>query len=281
MKAHRPLQQSPARGAAATAPRSTKGGDPRGGRGNGFLQEQLARSVAPSVEEPGSTGAETSTATLDAGAREVDASRAPTRAAGQVMDTADTDRLYRAVRGTARGASLVAALSDRPLPELSWSGQGSYMLGDNVWLDLELPESDIVDVLVHELQHVVNAREGRTGDIGGDDRATYVDKTLEDESWAQGAMIVHGLQAGGEGIEAKVFKAHLQSADPSLAAAVSEGRADVDWARVEALARAYARTQFEETYRTSTTGERYPDYYGGSWDRAHPEAKDGKNPRNT
>ena len=75
-----------------------------------------------------------------------------------------------------------------------------------------------------------------------------------------------------------MFKAHLQAEDPALAAAVAQGRADVDWERVETLARAYARVQFEQVYRTSTTGERYPDYYGGSWDRAHPQAGDNTNP---
>jgi hypothetical protein len=270
MKTHAPVQGS--RSAGGVAPRvgsDAQARGPRAGRGNGFLQEQLARKGAPAPEtDAGGAGAQ-ETGTYDAfGTTTGTESAAPARVAGQRMASADTDRLYGAVRATARGASLLERLGDRPLPELSWSGQGSYMLGGNVWLDLELPEREIVDILVHELQHVLNEREGRTGDIANDDRATYVEKTLNDESLAQGAMIVHGLQAGGQGLESKVFNAHLQQVDPTLAAAVAAGGAGVDWEKVETIARAYARTQFEQVYRTSTTGERYPDYYGKSWDRA-------------
>lgn len=193
------------------------------------------------------------------------------RTAGQPIAADEVERLYRAVGASPRGTELLGELdASGPRPVLTWSGQGSYMMGGAVWLDTELAPAHLVDVLVHELQHVANARAGRTGDMATQDRATFIERSLEDEASAQTALLVAGLQAGSTGPDVSGFLyGHLMQVEPALVPQLRNRDPGVDWKHVEALAHAFAREQFETTYSTSTTGERYPDYYGGQWDRAN------------
>ena len=193
------------------------------------------------------------------------------RTAGQAIAADEVERLYRAVGASPRGTELLGELdASGPRPVLTWSGQGSYMMGEAVWLDTELEPAHLVDVLVHELQHVANARAGRTGDMATQDRATFIERSLEDEASAQTALLVAGLQAGSTGPDVSGFLyGHLMQVEPALVPQLRNRDPGVDWKHVEALAHAFAREQFETTYSTSTTGERYPDYYGGQWDRAN------------
>lgn len=260
MKSHRPMRgRAPQANAAAGGARMGSGsmGPSRpqagGRRGNAFAQSQ-----APSLATPGPE--------QDAASPQAATSA---RVAGQELDSGATADLYKRVGATPRGSQLLQQLdASGGRAKLSWSGQGSYMMGGDVWLDTELPEQDVVEVLVHELQHVLNAREGRTGDIGANTREEYVDKSLNDECYAEAAMIVTSLQAGATSTTGKIFLHHLRMTDPALAAAVSSGSPDVDWSAIEVEARAWVRNKFETEYTTSTTGEAYPAYYGGQWDRA-------------
>lgn len=270
MKSHRPNrgrapQASAAAGAGPAMGAGSRGparGQAGGRRGNAFAQ---AQSQTPALASPGPE--------QDAAAPQ---SAAATRVAGQEIDSGATSDLYKRVGATPRGSELLKQLdASGGRATLTWSGQGSYMMGGQVWLDTELPEHDLVDVLVHELQHVLNAREGRTGDLGTNTREEYVDKSLNDECLAEAAMVVTSLQAGANSTTGKIFLHHLRMTDPALAAAVSSGSPDVDWAAIEVEARVWVRNKFETEYTTSTTGEAYPAYYGGQWDRARGGASSG------
>jgi hypothetical protein len=257
----RPAVSSPARGRPA-------------GRGNGFAQARLA-SEAPAPQAPGptlDTAAGERAATPDHATPTRDtapAGGAARRQAGQAIDAAQSASLLAQVRATPRGATLLQELAAAGAePTLSWSGQGSYMLGGDVFLDVELEGSDLVEVLVHELQHVANAKAGRTGDIATQDRATYVDRMLSDESQAEATRLVAALQSSAPTGVARAFLSSLATTEPGTFRAVRDRHPDTDWAHVEALALAYTRAEFETTLRTSTTGELYPDYYGAGWDSA-------------
>lgn len=264
MKSHRPVHGPASQANAAVGSRSFvgAGGQAGGRRGNAFAQ---AQAQAPSVGSPGPD--------QDAAAPQ---SAAATRVVGKEMDSGVTADLYKRVGATPRGSELLKQLdASGGRATLTWSGQGSYMMGGQVWLDTELPEHDLVEVLVHELQHVLNAREGRTGDLGSNTREEYVDKSLNDECLAEAATVVTSLQAGATSTTGKIFLHHLRMTNPALAAAVSSGSPDVDWAAIEAQALVWVRNKFETEYTTSTTGEAYPAYYGGQWDRARGGASSG------
>ncbi len=291
--------QAPHAGAAQRAP----GG---AGRGNAFRQEQIGAAApsqgaivpdellygafgeAPAKKESASPDVGASSAEeLNYGAfgespakaaagpetaqEEPAATTAGVRTAGQPIAGDEAARLYRAVGASPRGTDLLAELdAGGARPTLTWSDQGSYMMGGAVWLDTELEPAHLVDVLVHELQHVANARAGRTGDMATQDRATFIERSLEDEASAQTALLVAGLQSGSNGPDISGFLyGHLMQVEPALVPLLRNKDPGVDWKHVEALAHAFAREQFETTYSTSTTGERYPDYYGGQWDRAN------------
>ena len=281
MKSQR--SSGPARGASPPAAQRApgRGGAASGaGRGNAFRQEQIAAAGAPAqapvVPEELLYGAFGEAPAKQTAGPEVGPQGAPSgtgseRTAGQPIAADEVARLYGAVAASRRGTDLLAELdASGARPALSWSGQGSYMMGGAVWLDTELEPAHLVDVLVHELQHVANARAGRTGDISTQDRATFVENSIEDEASAQTALLVAGLQSGSTGADVSGFLyGHLFQVDPTLAGALRNKDPGVDWKRVEELAHAYARKQFEEEAITSTTGERYPVYYGGQWDRAN------------
>jgi hypothetical protein len=257
---------------SAVAPRSSSPSAARGpsaGRGNGFAQERLASATrAPETPAP-TVEATPEQATPDHAALDRGPAQGTARQPGQAIDAAQAASFMAQVRATPRGAALlkeVAAAGSEP--KLSWSGQGSYMLGGDVFLDVELDGSDLVEVLVHELQHVANANAGRTGDIATQDRATYVDRMLGDESQAEATRLVAALQSAAPTGVSQAFLYSLATTEPETFRAVRDRHPDTDWAHVEKLALAYTREQFETTLRTSTTGELYPDYYGGGWDAA-------------
>jgi hypothetical protein len=241
------------------------------GRGNGFAQERLTSGPASPgpAQQAGAAEAHATPDQATHGRGPATAGGAAARQAGQAVDAAQSAALMGQVRATPRGAALLRELATAGAePKLSWSGQGSYMLGGDIFLDLELEGSDIVEVLVHELQHVANAHAGRTGDIGSQDRATYVDRMLADESQAEATRLVAALQSSAPSGVARAFLYSLATTEPETFRAVRDRHPDTDWAHVESLALAYTRVQFERENRTSTTGERYPDYYGAAWDSA-------------
>jgi hypothetical protein len=277
MKSQRAAASSRSQAPHAGAAQRAAGG---GGRGNAFRQEQMgAASPAQAAVVPeellyGAFGEEPATKEAsgpEAGQEGAAVTTGSERTAGQPIAADEVERLYRAVGASPRGTELLGELdTGGARPTLTWSGQGSYMMGGAVWLDTELEPARLVDVLVHELQHVANERAGRTGDMATQDRATFIERSLEDEASAQTALLVAGLQAGSTGPDVSGFLyGHLMQVEPALVPMLRNRDPGVDWKHVEALAHAFAREQFETTYSTSTTGERYPAYYGGQWDRAN------------
>ncbi len=125
---------------------------------------------------------------------------------------------------------------------------------------------DNAAVLVHETNHAHYTVEDRNPDIDDDSRDDYVGSLIAQETDGTVQQILAdrefddvGHDLGTQPGETEYWAAHDQ--------AIADGKSETEagQAGYDAVHELFTSGGFV----TSTTGESYPDYYGGAWDDAH------------
>lgn len=243
---------------AVAAPERARGA----GRGNEFAQSQLHAGHDHEGGEHLDAERPIPGSTTGAG----DTARRP----GTDVDAATRQALLGRLQGVPEAAGHLAEIKkisgglDFPL---RWSGRGSYMTQGGIYLDIRAREMEAVVQLTHELAHLLNYLQGEWVGPTAVGREDYVQKMMADEIEAEASGTVAGLQAtrGAGEPRSQEFRAHMERKKPgAIAEAVKTGQG---WDIIEAEARVFAEHKFKTTYKASTTGENYYQYWGNWWDR--------------
>jgi hypothetical protein len=148
---------------------------------------------------------------------------------------------------------------------------------DRIVLDGAQNTAEMALALVHAVNHAKYAKEGKGAKINSDSRGEYVRKMLEEEGVATIASIEmkQDLQAAGKAITARcALEAEYRAAYEKAVDGLKKSKASASPAELDAAGKAAARAAVRDAFATgkvvtADTGERYPEYYGTVWDRAH------------
>ncbi len=238
------------------------------GRGNDFARTQL-NGAHGHDDQHGAHGHDDHDAARPgpgASSGAVDSTRRP----GTDVDAATRQALFARLQGVPEAAVLLEEIKkssgslDFPL---RWSGRGSYMTAGAIYLDIRARELEAVVQLTHELSHLRNFLIDAWPEATQMGREEYVQTMMKDEIEAEASGTVAGLQAtrGAGEVRSNEFRTHMERKRPgAINEAVKTGKG---WDLVEAEARVFAEEKFKTTYKASTTGQNYYQYWGEWWDR--------------
>jgi hypothetical protein len=248
----------------ASSPPAVASGWAPTGKATGAARANTAR-PAPS------TGASTGLAASNAAA-------APAPQTQVEKDAAQLKGMKDLMARSPAGAEAIKYLDDQKIPVEFAAGGGSYWDGSKVVIDRNESTQSAGLTLVHELNHAKASKAGLSGNISTQPRDQYVSTMLNEE--VTGTIlpikVKNELVAAGTPIAASFpLEAEYNTAHK---AAVDELKASNPKATEAELKSAGEKAGFERVLKgfkdgevvTSTNNTKYPDYYGGSWDRVHP-----------
>jgi hypothetical protein len=209
------------------------------------------------------------------------AAAAKTAAAAAAAALADAQKLQHIkdlLKKSATGAAAVKYLEDKGVKVEFANGGGSFWDGTKTVIDRTGTDENAALTVVHEINHAKATLEGTGADINTDTRAGYVDKMLKEE--VQGTIdsikTKNELVAGGNAItatfplEKEYNDAYKKAVDDAKAADPKATDAALKTAGEKAGSDAVMKGFKDGSVVTSNTHEKYPDYYGKSWDGVHP-----------
>lgn len=179
------------------------------------------------------------------------------------------------------GAAAVKYLEDKKIKVEFANGGGSYWDGNKVVIDRSRPMERNALSLVHEINHAKASIDGPKADIVKDTRADYVKKMLDEEvrGTVDSIKAKNELVAKGKSISAtypleKDYNAAYKKA-------VDDAKKLNPKATEAELKKIGEKAGYDRVLKgfndgevtTSTTGVKYPDYYGQAWDKVHPKTK--------
>lgn len=166
------------------------------------------------------------------------------------------------------------------------AGKGSYFDSSNNTVNLDPSHNSINSALtfVHEMNHAEEYHERRTGDVHNQSRQDYINEMLQEEVDGTVASIEARRELEQAGVD--VSDAHFPLQDEynnAYEAAVTNAREknpNLTEAELDQIGRAAGRNRVMKGFQdgevvTSTTGQKYRDYYGSYWD----EVNGGSSPR--
>ncbi|MBE7517308.1 MAG: type VI secretion system tip protein VgrG [Chloracidobacterium sp.] len=162
------------------------------------------------------------------------------------------------------------------------AGEGSYFSSSDNRMNLDPSEDPTTSALTftHEMNHAEAHHEGRSANVDTQNRNDYVDTMLDEETEgtvrsieARNELAANGTDVSGSHfpLENEYQQAHDQ--------AVANARAadpNISDEQAEAIGREAGRQRVRqgfdngEVVPSTSTGQTYPDYYGGDWDAHHP-----------
>jgi hypothetical protein len=204
-------------------------------------------------------------------------------AAAAVVQAAEDAKRLQDIKDTLKdsptGAAAVKYLEDKNIKVEFADGGGSYWDGNKIVIDRTRPVDRNALTLVHEINHAKASIDGPKADIAKDTRADYVTKMLDEEvrGTVDSIKAKNELVASGKTItatyplEAKYNEAYKKGVEDAKKANPKATDAELKAAGEKAGYDRVLKGFQDGEVTTSTTGVKYPDYYGSAWDRAHPK----------
>lgn len=185
------------------------------------------------------------------------------------------------LKSSTTGAAAVKYLEDKKIPVKFANGGGSYWDGKQIVIDRTQSTEEAALTLVHEMNHAEASQGGTTGNITTQPRADYVKTMLSEEvkGTVDSIKAKNELVAAGKKVtatfplEAEYNAAYNKAVDDCKKANPKASAADLTAAGEKAGYDRVMKGFKDAEVTTSTTHERYSDYYGNAWDKAHPPAK--------
>jgi hypothetical protein len=206
------------------------------------------------------------------------ADAAKAAAAQAVADAKKLQEMKDLLNKSTTGAEAVKYLVDKNVKVEFANGGGSYWDGSKIVIDRNEGAESAALTLVHEVNHTQATLEGTGADIAKDTRGDYVQKMLDEEvrGTVDSIQAKNELVAGGTGVTA-TFPLESQY-NTAYKDAVDDVKKDNPKATEAAQKAAGEKAGYDAVMKgfndgsvvTSNTHEKYPDYYGNSWDGAHP-----------
>jgi hypothetical protein len=177
------------------------------------------------------------------------------------------------------GAAAVKYLEDKKIKVEFANGGGSYWDGNKIVIDRSRPMERNALSLVHEINHAKASIDGPKADIVKDTRADYVKKMLDEEvrGTVDSIKAKNELVAKGKSIsatyplEAQYNAAYKKAVDDAKKANPKATEAELKKIGEKAGYDRVLKGFQDGEVTTSTTGVKYPDYYGQAWDKVHPK----------
>ncbi|QSQ24504.1 hypothetical protein JY651_06000 [Pyxidicoccus parkwayensis] len=177
------------------------------------------------------------------------------------------------------GAAAVKYLEDKNIKVEFANGGGSYWDGNKIVIDRSRPMERNALSLVHEINHAKASIDGPKADIVKDTRTDYVKKMLDEEvrGTVDSIKAKNELVAKGKSISAtypledKYNAAYKKAVDDAKKANPKATEAELKKIGEKAGYERVLKGFQDGEVTTSTTGVKYPDYYGQAWDKAHPK----------
>jgi hypothetical protein len=178
---------------------------------------------------------------------------------------------------SATGKDAVKYLADSKVPIKFADGNGSYWDGTQIVISRSETAKASALTLVHEIHHARSEKSGTSADIAKETRSDYVKKEVEEESvgTVKSIQTKNELVAAGEKVdetfplEAQYNKAYADAAANAKKTNPDATPAQLDQAGQQAGLDAVRKGFNDGSVVTSNTNEKYPDYYGKSWDDNH------------
>lgn len=172
--------------------------------------------------------------------------------------------LVKMLLSTERGRETLQWLADNHIPiVVDPDENGAYWDGSQIVLGENF---DNAAVVVHETNHARYTTDGRHADANEMERDAYVAAAVDEEVDGTVQQIVAAKEFREAGFEIDQQPAEA-AYDAAYAEAIQNGRTIGEAQRA---GRAAVSDQFYNgAIVTSTTGQRYPDYYGDYWDSVH------------
>lgn len=182
------------------------------------------------------------------------------------------------MKDTPEGAAIVKFLEDKKIPIEYDGSDGSFWNGTKIVLRFNTAEALALE-LVHEANHAKQSKEGKTADINKDSREDYVKKMLAEE--VQGTVnsieLKLALVKKGKKISATYpLEAQYVAAYKKAVAALKKSNPGATEAELDAAGRKAGSDAVKKGFDTgkvvtSTSNQKYSDYYGKEWDKKHPK----------
>ncbi len=206
-------------------------------------------------------------------------SPSPSAGDGKTPDQTTLENIKNLLNECATGKAAIKYLEDKNIPVAFADGNGSYWDGKKIVISRSQSVNSAALTMVHELHHARSSKEGISGDRKKDKRDEYVKKMVEEESvgTVKSIQAKNELVAGGEKIsdtfplESQYNQSSAKASQDYKKANPDAKQADVDAAGQKAGLDAVRNGFNDGTVVTSNTNEKYPDYYGKSWDKGNPK----------
>ncbi len=177
------------------------------------------------------------------------------------------------------GAAAVKYLEDKNIKVEFADGGGSYWDGNKIVIDRSRPLDRNALSLVHEINHAKASIDGPKADIVKDTRADYVSKMLNEEVRgtvdsikAKNELVAKGKKISATyPLEKEYNAAYKKAVDEAKKANPKATEAELKKIGEKAGYERVLKGFQDGEVTTSTTGVKYPDYYGQAWDRHHPK----------
>ncbi|WP_052667322.1 DUF6782 family putative metallopeptidase [Nitriliruptor alkaliphilus] len=172
------------------------------------------------------------------------------------------------------GREALALLDELGITPEYEPGGGSYFVPsqNRIVLDSNLTPEQLAAILVHEALHAERSNTGQSPDIDGP-RDAYVDGMIAEETDAVVRQVQANqqIQARNPEVPDTVLQGVYERAYDEAVAALGDDATEAQRrAAGEAAAEQAIRDAFENgDVVASTTGDTYPDLYGGYWDDRH------------
>ena len=219
------------------------------------------------------------TYSADSSAASASSSAAPAPAAAPPMSADDKklEDIKALLNKSATGKDAVKYLADSKVPIKFADGNGSYWDGTQIVISRSETAKASALTLVHEIHHARSEKSGTSADIAKETRSDYVKKEVEEESvgTVKSIQTKNELVAAGEKVdetfplEAQYNKAYADAAANAKKTNPDATPAQLDQAGQQAGLDAVRKGFNDGSVVTSNTNEKYPDYYGKSWDDNH------------
>jgi uncharacterized Zn-binding protein involved in type VI secretion len=203
---------------------------------------------------------------------------APAAGGAGASDQATLDKIKALLKKCTTGKEAVKYLEDQKIPVEFANGNGSYWDGKKIVVSRSESVNSAALTMVHELHHARSSKDGTSGNTKSDKRDSYVNKMVEEESvgTVKSIQAKNELVAGGEKIsetfplESQYNESHAKAAEAYKKANPDAKPEDIEAAGQKAGLDAVRKGFNDGSVVTSNTNEKYPDYYGKSWDKANP-----------